>query len=443
VRQVRKLFASQAGVAMPLAMGMLLVVTLMAGGVAATSMQALDHSTTDRNAKRALAAAEAGLHVANVRLNNTVLTSTECLSGVPTATECPQYTEGDVGNGAVYRYWVSQQLAAGETCGSVPTQTQSGTERCITSAGIVNGVQRRVQTRVLDLQANAPLLPVPGVVGLDFLGFKNNTAVNGHIGGNGIIKWDNQLTVQGIDLGPTASTSGSPPTYTQDPPSPVTFEDPFTLPPAPVGLSATDNKNSWITNGGGVTYVAATRSLTLSNATLTLTQSGDYNFCQLVVGNGSTIKLAAGVKARIFIDAPDVVRPGSGCPSGDGWGEIVANNDFFLNQGGNPADFQLFVVGWDPTSAYGVAQGKAYVDFKNKLNLDGLLFAPNAFVDFKNDAVINGGIGSLELDFKNNFHFNWDGDSAGWDDGSVNYSRQGWRECRPQPTSAGDPESGC
>ena len=146
-----------------------------------------------------------------------------------------------------------------------------------------------------------------------------------------------------------------------------------------MGNTATVNQNASIVSGGGVTYtntVAAPRSLTLNGATLTLTESGDYNFCRLIIDNASNIRLAPGVKANIFIDAPDAVRPGSGCPSGNGWGEIDANNNATFNNPGLLENFNLFVVGWDPASAYASTRGVNYLDFRNQLHVNGLFYAP-------------------------------------------------------------------
>jgi Tfp pilus assembly protein PilX len=438
---MRKLIRLQNGIAMPLVMGMLLIVSIAAGAVAATSMTASDQATGDRNAKRALAAAEAGLQVANLRLNNRLgLGASQCLVGTPSGIECPTSGAGDLGNGATYQYWVSQQLAAGDACGSVPTQTQTGRERCITAQGIVEDVKRRVQTRVLDLPTISSLLPIPGVVGLNRIRLLNDSQFEGRAGSNGQISASGDLTVQGIDLGPAGSASGSI-DYTQAPPSPVVHAEPLTLTAVPVGDTATINQNAWLVGASGATYTAADRSLRVTG-TLTLTQSGDYNLCKLDFQGGS-IRLAAGVSARIFVDAPDAARPGSGCPSGNGWGEINANNSVSMNPGGDPANFQLFVVGWDPASTYGQSQGRATVTFLNQLTLNGLLYAPNAAVNLQNDTTVTGGIAAYDLVANNKLNFVWDPAAAEWDDTRVHYALQGWRECRPEAPTPGDPESGC
>ena len=210
---------------MPLAMSMLLMVTLVAGGVSAGSISAGRAASDDRLAKRALSAAETGLQVANLRLNNVpTLGSTQCLVGAPAGIECPSYTQGDLGSGATYRFWVSQQLAAGDACGKLPSQTLTGRERCIASVGIVNGVERRVQSRVLDMPASTTIVPVPGVFALDRVEFKNNSIIAGHVGSNGVVQAKNQLTVHGVDLGPAGSlTTDKPVTYTQAPAAPVVY----------------------------------------------------------------------------------------------------------------------------------------------------------------------------------------------------------------------------
>ena len=428
---------------MPLALGMLLIVTLVAGGVSALSINASDEARDDRSAKRALSAAEAGLQLANLRLNNVpTLAANACLVGTASGAECPTYAEESLGNGATARYWVSQRLAVGDTCGRIPTQTSTGTERCITSAGIVDGIQRRLQSRVLDFPTISSLVPVPGVFALNRVQFHNNTTVVGRVGSNKQVISNNTLTTQGVDIGTTGTVTGNY-NYTQAPTAPVVFSPDKTLTAVPVGNTATVNRNGSIVNGGGVTYTAATRSLALSGATLTLTQSGDYNFCRITEMNGSSIRLAAGVSANIFVDAPNAVRPGSGCSSGDGWGEIVSQGALSLNNPGTMANFKLFVVGWAPTSAYASSNGLTYLDFQNNFILNGLFYAPYAHADFKNNATVTGASALYEVDFKNNSNFTYGSAASDWDDPRVHFQVQGWRECRSQPTSGSDPESGC
>jgi Tfp pilus assembly protein PilX len=437
IRRMRSANRSQDGIAMPLALGMLLIVTLVAGGVATMSINASDEARDDRNAKRALAAAETGLQVANLRLNNAFgLAGPACLVGSPTGTECPTYASGDLGNGATYRFWVSQQLAVGDTCGKLPTQTATGKERCITSLGIAGGVERRLQARVLDIPSATSLVPVEGVFALNRLWYKNDTDVDGHVGSNGQIRSDNNLTVRGVRLGPAGTTLGSI-TYTQPPAAPVVASQPYTLTTVPVGDTATNNQNSSITSG----YTAATRTLTApGGAGLTLTQSGDYNFCKISAGR---INLAAGVKARIFLDAPNAARPGSGCPSGDGWGEINASGSFRLNFGGDPTAMQLIVVGWDVPSSYATTYGRATLYFANEFQLHGLLYATNAALDFQGAATATGAAAMYEATFNNSSDFLWNDGADDYGDPSLQYSLQGWRECRPRAANVNDPESGC
>jgi Tfp pilus assembly protein PilX len=444
---MRTLIRIERGIAMPLALGMLLLVTLVAGGVASVALNASDEARDDRNAKRALAAAETGLQVANLRLNNApTLGATSCLVGASSGTECPTYAEGNLGTGAIYRFWVSQELAAGNTCGQVPTQTSTGTERCITAAGIVDGVQRRLQSRVLDVPNTSNLLPVDGVFALNGLHYKNNTTVNGYVGSNGQVRSDNTLTVQGVRLGPSGSTSGTI-NYTQAPAAPVVASQAYTLQTVSPGSSATVNKNGNWTLGGGVTYTntaAAPRTLTLGG-TLTLTQSGDYNFCRITGSTGSIV-LAAGVDARVFVDAPDSVRPGSGCPNTNNvdWGEIrMTGNARFNYPAGNPANFQLIVVGWPMPSTYGTANGRNTLYFANEMYLNGLLYATESALDFQGPATVIGASAMYQATFNNTSSFVW---NSGADDSESTarlYQLQGWRECRPEPTDVNDPESGC
>ena len=72
--------ARQEGVALPAAMGMMLVISLLVTAFFALAIRTSDSANTDRNAKRALAAAEAGLQTAIYRLNSIrpAIASTAC-----------------------------------------------------------------------------------------------------------------------------------------------------------------------------------------------------------------------------------------------------------------------------------------------------------------------------------------------------------------------------
>ena len=152
----------------------------------------------------------------------------------------------------------------------------------------------------------------------------------------------------------------------------------------------------------------------------------------------------AGETVRIFIDAPNAVRPGSGCPSGGTWGLLDGKNGVSLGQpNGAPADLQIYVTGWPSTGSYAATYGPNHITVgKNNLDANAYIYAPQSLVDAgKNNATIKGAIVGQEIYVKNNLTFSWDSSLSfvGYGD----YSRSGWRECRSTPSVPTDPESGC
>jgi Tfp pilus assembly protein PilX len=459
MRPLRLSLAAQDGIAMVAAMGTLMVVSLLAMVIATASIQTSHAGNTDRSSKRALAAANAGLEIATYRLNTLTPgpTSSQCITTVvasPAAGQgtCAPVTQS-VGNGATYTYLVSNQKAPNAACGG--TALASGAVaansmvRCVTSTGTVNGVSRRVQSVTVAQPANPPYLPVQGVVGLDSVQLGNNTSSQANVGSNGAITVGNNSVISQIDLGPSATVSGS---FTENNPR-VVHPSPFTLQPAPVGTTATVNNNA-AGLAGYAGYTAATRDLNVT--THLVLPSGDYNFCRLTLSaqNSSSIEPAPGAQIRIFIDAPDDVRPGSGCPTtaGQGWGQINGVNGVVLGRfvgttpSGSAADTQIFVVGWDPTA--GVFPGSKYgwnqiVVSKNNLEINGLLYAPWSDVQVgKNNADIYGGAAAKRIYVKNNANFVFDSSLANLGSAGGDFTSLSWNECRAQPVST-DPESGC
>ena len=63
--------------------------------------------------------------------------------------------------------------------------------------------------------------------------------------------------------------------------------------------------------GSGACYTSSTRTLTLGNNDSVTLGGGVYNFCQINLGNNSSINVATGAKILLYLDSPG--RAGSGC----------------------------------------------------------------------------------------------------------------------------------
>ena len=471
----------QTGVALPTALGVLVVVGVLSASVFAVSMRLNDTSTASRDAKRALSAADAGLEAAMFRMNELGLqatsrcfttepvlpgTGTDPETGTtPAADECAGIAE-DLGNGSRYTYYVTPALDDGDVCAGLPvTHTDpSGrvtvTQRCVTSIGEADGERRRVQARVASY-IGSQLFPVGGILAINGLKVNNTAIVGGVLGSNGQIELGNSSEVSGgIELGEASTpppilgsgtTLGGPVSYRSE------TQGAFVLAPVDMGNTATENDNGRISSippkdgGHNVSYEADTRTLTIANnGSLTLGggTTGTYNFCKVVMGNNSYITIAVGAKVRFFLDSPD--REGSGCiPSGmdaedaraAGYGGMFLSQGSNFNNPGHAINFQIYM--------YGYNDGSHTVEFNNTTAMNAAIYAPQSNLVWKNTAGITGGVAASTVEFKNSATFSWAGETGGFslsdlrtDTVSV-YYRMAWTECQRVRTTTTDPESGC
>jgi type II secretory pathway pseudopilin PulG len=474
-----RLLREQTGIALPAALGVLVIVGVLSSAVFAVSLRLSDTSTASRDAKRALAAADAGLEAAMFRMNEIgfqdeeMCFTTEGISpasgtdpetgGAPGAGECAGVVD-DLGNGSNYTYYVTPGLQDGDTCAGLevnhtdPNGEVTVTQRCVTAIGEVNGERRRIQARVASY-IGTQLFPVGGILAINGITVKNTAIVSGVLGSNGQIDLGNNSYVGGgIELGTSSSpppklgsgsTLGGPVTYRSE------ADGAFVLAPVDMGNTATVNDNGRITSGqdsgSNVTYTdtaASPRDLSIANnGSLTL-GGGTYNFCKVTLGNNAYITIAAGAKIRFFLDSPD--RSGSGCiPSGmtaaqaraAGYGGMFLGQGSNFNNPGHAINFQIYM--------YGYTDGTHKVEFNNTSAMNAAIYAPASELVWVNTAGISGGVAASKVEFKNSATFSWAGASAGFslsdlrtDTVSV-YYRMAWAECRQRRTASSDPESGC
>lgn len=440
---MRRPLEREDGVALPVVMMVLFLVSMIAATAAASSVRLSDTSTEDSNSKRALAAAEAGLQAATYRTNKLPPgdTNGQCVTTTAVAPnaagECPGLTQ-DLGNGASYTYYVTP-VSSGPCAGlQLVSPDNTITQRCVTSTGEVNGVRRRAQARVATY-LGAPIFPA-GIIGLSGVTFNNSVQVTGDIGSNGPITLGNSTSITGgLELGPSAPqpSTGNPSVVSGGVTRRDLAQGDFVLAPVEVGNSATVNDNSRITTGldasKNIAWNSLTRELTLKNSSTLTLGGGTYNFCNLNLTNSAYVTIAATAGTRIFIDSPD--RPGSGCAPGTG-NLTVGNSAGFITPSGRAEDLQIYV--------YGKNDGTNVVNFENSNTFTGTLYAPQSSVVFKNSTEIVGAIAGKKVEFKNSVDFTYPASLAELRATTARfYYRTAWRECRPSATVSSDPESGC
>lgn len=455
---------SETGTALATALAALAVVGVLTASFAAASVRLSDTSNASRDDKRALAAADAGLEAAISRINSMPeQVGVKCFTTAfvdPVDGVCPTQGPENLGNGASFSYHVTPVLDEGAICAGVPltnAPTAGGdntiSHRCVTATGVAYGQTRRVQARVASYQG-APIMPVRGVLGLQYVSMGNNASIEGYIGSNGQVTLGTNATVSVLELAERA-------------PNPIIgngasigtlkrrdfAQGDFVVAPIEFGNSATVNDNARITNGldtksGSVTYDAATRALSI-NGSLTLGGS-TYNFCRITMDQGAQLNLAPGAMVRMYVDSPD--RDGGNCvPSGmtasqarqAGYGSMSLGNNATFNNTGHADSLQFYVYGWHSTPMNSIS-------FNNSAVLKALVYAPRSVIVLNNTSnntaneQLRGGLVAGAIDVRNNTRFRWDESlEEVRADTVAHWVRTAWSECQRRATSATDPGSGC
>lgn len=429
--------AGERGSAMIVALGALLVMSLLAGLALQASVAGSDATAADARAKLALQAAESGLQTASLRLNMLQPAQDRCIDRavvLPVAGACPSTPAESIGNGSSFAYVTTPALGAAGSCAGLHVSVQAAlTQRCITATGTNDGVIRRVQARVA-AYASTPLYPVGGLLGLEHVTLNGNVTIpDSTAATNGTLTANGNVRTGGTLLGPT----GRPATTGNVTITPIAWrsaaEGPFVLGDVDPGASATTNDNARIANGlrsppvapydavssgSSLTYTAATRALRAAgNATVTL-GGGIYNFCSVTISGNLTLQIAAGAKVAIYVADPD--DPDSGCPAGSG-NFTVSGNFASGSTGSDPTALQLYVQG--------SSRRRTTVAFSGNAAFRASIYAPWSDVQISGNAKLIGGLAARSVTMNGN-GFQWDDRSGTLRVGSAGlYRRTAWREC--------------
>jgi hypothetical protein len=493
----------QDGVALPAAMGVMLVISLLVTAFFALSIQTSDNANADRNSKRALAAAEAGLQTAIYRMNSIrpaidpLTCLTYGLAGVPEEApgQCPSAV-GDLGNGASYEYYVTPELGANAAgCVLLPGRTHDPTDRCVTSigtvnVGTVNGVSRRVQTR-LGRQLFGFSFSQAGLLGEGLVYAWNSVKAWSDVGTNGHVELVNSIEVNSesslgvagaLRLPPGATTSYTNAVNVAANPDRQTAA-PYTLPPENfeavdgdlAGVpQAGENDNLALigktTNTGDLVYDPVTRSLNIETGAFVM-PPGTYHFCRVFLDHSVELKRPdAGGPTKIYVDGRDDDRTGSPCTGADD-GRFLVNKSVKFNTNTAQGDLtEVYLHGtsrdnltgtssdWDrpswcqvqtgtyltPDTPDHYAQCRSDFVLESSVEFYGTVYAPNSTIEARNSAKIWGGLAGEAIRLYNSVEFHLTAGARDREQSSQGPAlRRAWTECRPERTVANDPESGC
>src|SRR5688572_19536675 len=190
----------ESGVALPVALGVLMVVGGLATVAAKASIVAGNQSFRDISVKRATQAAFAGVQALRYQTNLMQPGVTQCvakdagtgaLAAVPVQTDgwCEPQSE-ELGDGASYTARISSSTA-------LTANGQLLAQRRIVSSGTVNGVKRRI-VQTVNAATGAPMFaPGYAAISLSSVDIGNSVRINGGLGSNGNISLRNTATVCG------------------------------------------------------------------------------------------------------------------------------------------------------------------------------------------------------------------------------------------------------
>jgi Tfp pilus assembly protein PilX len=451
---MRRRLARESGIAMPVVIAIMTIVALLAAGGAVAALGTNEGANEDRRVKRALAAAEAGVQQAAYRLATARPASNLCLSDdnpaggeLPAAGECPA-VPGSVASDASFTYHATAALPPGAPCADLPSQPwdPTATEHCITSTGTVAGVKRRLQARVRVTRTT--IFGVAGLLGIQSVDLHNSGKAWSDVGSNGLVNGGNSTEIYGSVLIPNGAPS---PTINGSPQPPVVRQPgQWTLPQTNFAAIAAGPNNNAALNTWGTSWDSTTRVAAINAKTVTM-PAGTYLMCEFYADNSVTINLSGATSTnpvRIYVDSPD--RPGSGCAPGTG--RFCLDNSIKFNEGGNAGALEVYVYG---TSAI-CQTGRPGMPFQTSawrtdtpvvlnvsVDFNGTIYAPTSTVRLNNSIKMDGGIAANAIVFENSIEFDNPNTVREKVPAVGPVRRLSWVECLSQPTTAGDPESGC
>jgi hypothetical protein len=439
--------------ALPVALGVLFVVGMLATVAAKASIVGAHQSFRDVNVKRAAQAAFAGVQALRYQINLLQPGISECvardvatgaLSVVSVQADgwCSPQTE-DLGDGASYTARISSSTA-------LTANGQIYSQRKIVSSGTVNGIKRRVH-QTINAATGAPLFaPGYAAVSLSGVDIGNSVRINGGLGSNGNISLRNTATVCGpATAGPGKALSLFNSAGVCNGFSTQPAQQDFQLQPVDLANSTTVNDNSRITNaiaGSGtpadactscdkISWNATTRSLVLdNNSTLTL-NGGVYSFCRFEMNNSAQLLVSARdatTPLKIYIDSPEAC-------GGGGTGSVrLRNNSGIVNLNSDPRTLQLYTAGSATTATT--------VSFENSFDSSMIMvvYAPNSTVAMTNHLEIVGALAGKTVQMQNNTTLTYHQRVEDVSTGSTMrvYNNEDYVECTVEPTGTAY-DSGC
>jgi hypothetical protein len=421
--RLRILARSESGMALPVALFATVSSMALAGAAVVASVDVQQGAKRDSGSKSAIAAADAGVNIATMRLSryaSSLSSSTPCLteSGGTLVTGeaeangwCPPIS-GVVGN-ATYSYRVSRMDV---DCGAY--------DLCIVATGAVGGVSRRIEMTFNestlggsggddegeDEEGTTTGGDFEGLVGRDKVTLSGNAVIHVGVGTNGYAEGSGSHIVCGdvrVGIGKGApgvnlcKTGGHKVTYGNiELPSVKSFM-PSNIATVnsnnrlrkcvsannPVGCQQDTFTGTW----SSTAPLTSARTISLSGGQAITVGGGDYWLCSLTMSGHSELIMKAGAKARFFFDTPE------NCGISSGAAQIkLTGTSGIVSTGNQPTLGQYDVPGF---YLLGSTSRTTWVDLSgnHKTGNEMVIYGPDTNINLSGNTTYEGFFAGKEV----------------------------------------------
>jgi Tfp pilus assembly protein PilX len=396
-RRMKACLEREDGFAVPTVLMLMVAVFSVAMGGAIVSMSAQRGAIRDADTKAALAAAEAGANQALLRYNvypTTAATSCVVSSG-GTLSLAPPASAGWCSPVAGATNEGTFQYQAAPTPGKVE----------IISTGTSNGVTRRIAVGA-DSVSGRGIFSAATVKSRENISLDSNAQIRANAATNGGMTLASNARLCGTgsvgvgqSIGLTSNAQHHADTTCTG--TGTAIQKPLTLPAVNQGNAATVNDNARFfsqdlrTGGDRVTWVPATRTMSLSqNSSLTL--GGQvYSFCKLTMSSNTALYVAPGSRVTIFFDSPEAC----GLPPNTVQLKLSSNARITAT-GGGAANAAFLFVGSDTVPTRIELSSNTQVAGACEQNF--VIYAPRSDFDFDSNSTYCGAVAGKSIHMDSN-----------------------------------------
>ena len=216
----------------------------------------------------------------------------------------------------------------------------------------------------------------------------------------------------------------------------------LTLPPVNQGDAATVNNNGRFftqdlrTGGNKVSWIPATRTLSLSSNSSLVLGGSVYSFCRLTMSSNTALYIAPGANVTIFFDSPEA------CGLSAGTSQLsLSSNSRITATAGGPSNVALLMVGSEtiPTSI----SLSSNTQVAGACEQNFVIYAPRTDVNFNSNSTYCGALAAKSITMSSNTKIYNDAGASTFalPNTAPHYAPSGFIECGEGEQNP--PDAGC